>query len=79
MSHKDMRLRSPVVLRLDKGYTQEQVANALGMKLVTYKTKEQGRADWWAHEVYALTQLYDVSADYIFLDYKCHKKTQNIS
>lgn len=70
------KLLTPKLLRVEKNWTQEYVARSIDMPLETYKKKEVGQHKWWAHEVFALSQLYDVSMDYIFLDLKCQKKTQ---
>lgn len=75
MRRNEDRLITPKLLRIQNGYTQDYVAKEIQLPIETYKAKEQGRSKWWAHEIFALSQFYDVSMDYIFLGEKCHKKT----
>lgn len=66
---------TPKALRVNNNWTQEQVANRLGMPLVTYKRKENGHTDWYAKEIYKLSKLYGVSMDYFFIKEVSFKDT----
>ena len=52
-------------LRVDNGYTQEQIANHLGVKQNTYSQYEIGVLDYPIDAVIKLADFYDVSVDYL--------------
>lgn len=59
-------------LRLEKGYTKAEVAKAIGVSVSEYRKYERsfkalGKAPITV--VYGLSELYDVSADYMLADY----------
>lgn len=52
-------------LRLQHGFTQEYVAEAIGVSMITYIRYENGERQVKVPELLALAQLYHVSVDYI--------------
>jgi len=52
-------------LRIDKGYTQAQVAEYLGVKQNTYSQYEIGVLNYPIDAVIKLADLYNVSVDYL--------------
>ena len=52
-------------LRLEKGYTQKQVAAYLNKSETGYASWEQGLAEPSINDIILLCKLYSVSADYI--------------
>lgn len=52
-------------LREDEQYTQQFVANYLGMQLTTYRRYELGEREPPAWFIVKLSKLYNVSSDYI--------------
>lgn len=52
-------------LRTDNDYTQEQVANYLGIKQTVYSRYETGKNDMKIEYLVKLANYYGVSADYI--------------
>ena len=52
-------------LRVQHGYTQEYVAEAIGVSMITYIRYENGERQFKVPELLALAQLYHVSVDYI--------------
>jgi len=56
--------------------TQEEAARHLGISLTAYNRKENGKAKFYADELWKLAQLFGVSIN-IFFDRKCHNKTQD--
>lgn len=52
-------------LRTDNDYTQEQVANYLGIKQTVYSRYETGKNDMKIEYLVKLAIYYGVSADYI--------------
>lgn len=52
-------------LREDHDFTQQQVADYLGMKQPQYFRYEKGTRDIPSDVLIALSKLYDVSTDYI--------------
>ena len=43
-------------IRVGAGITQEQMANALGISIPTYKAKEDGKSDWKLSEMNKFTE-----------------------
>lgn len=62
-------------LRKEKGYTQQQVADILGVKRQVYRRYETGERMIPVCLLIRLSELYDVSCDYILelTDIKQHK------
>lgn len=54
-------------LRKEAGYTQEEMAEILGMSLTSYNNKENGRKDFWDYEVFKISSLLDKPVEEIFL------------
>ncbi|MGI5978619.1 MAG: helix-turn-helix domain-containing protein [Oscillospiraceae bacterium] len=52
-------------LRTDNDYTQEQIANYLGIKQTVYSRYETGKNDMKIEYLVKLANFYGVSADYI--------------
>ena len=52
-------------LRIDKGYTQEQVAQYLNVRQNTYSQYEVGRLNYPVEALIKLADLYGVSVDYL--------------
>ena len=52
-------------LRVDHGYTQQQVADYLGVKQNTYSQYEIGVLNYPLDVVIKLADLYEVSVDYL--------------
>lgn len=52
-----------LTLRSQKGYTQKEVAEKIGIKLGTYNAYEKARSEPSGEIVIRLAYLYDVSAD----------------
>ncbi len=57
---------TPKALRVNGGYTQKQVAEYLGISLTQYKRRENGKARWYADELYKLAKLYNVDISVFF-------------
>lgn len=56
-----------VRLREEAGYTQEEMAEFLGMSLTSYNNKENGKRDFWDYEVFKISCLLDKPIEQIFL------------
>ena len=54
--------------RVERGYTQSDVANALGMCLATYCHKEKGKYDFTLNEILKLVKVLDCKFEDIFLE-----------
>lgn len=52
--------------------TQEEVAKYLGITAKTYRDKEKGIYPFTQDEMFALSKLFDLSIDTIFLPRKFH-------
>lgn len=50
-----------------KKMTQEDVADYLGISVQTYRDKEKGKRPFTQDEMFALSKLFDLSIDTIFL------------
>lgn len=57
--------------------TQEGVANAMDMKLTTYKHKENGTYDFTIYEAYKLAEVLNTTVDIIFLNVSVNLKCSN--
>lgn len=53
-----------------KKMTQEDVAEYLGISVQTYRDKEKGKRPFTQDEMFALSKLFDLSIDTIFLPRK---------
>ena len=65
MRYEVMKFENIRNLRVDNGYTQEQIANHLGVKQNTYSQYEIGVLDYPIDAVIKLADFYDVSVDYL--------------
>ncbi|MGM9671341.1 MAG: helix-turn-helix domain-containing protein [Oscillospiraceae bacterium] len=52
-------------LRIDNGYTQQQIADYLNIKQNTYSQYETGTLNYPVDILMKLADLYDVSVDYL--------------
>ena len=52
-------------LRVDRNYTQQQIADYLGVKQITYSQYEIGVLNYPLDVVIKLADLYEVSVDYL--------------
>ena len=60
-------------LRKDKyKKTQQELADYLGISVVSYRNKEKGKNEFTQDEMFALAKLFDRSIDYIFLPREHH-------
>lgn len=53
-----------------KEMTQKEVADYLGMSIVTYREKEKGRSEFTQDEMFKLSELFGKKMDDIFLPRK---------
>ena len=60
-----MRFRRLCELRAEKGLTQKQVGDYLGISEHAYSLYETGKRDLTSDMLMALTDFYGVSADYL--------------
>ena len=58
--HKQLRS-----IRTKKGYTQQQIAQALGIRQTVYSRYETGENEMPMHHYIALADFYGVSLDYL--------------
>ncbi len=65
MRYEMMRYERIRNLRIDKGYTQKQVAQYLNIKQNTYSQYEIGVLNYPLETVSKLADLYGVSVDYL--------------
>lgn len=61
--------------RVNKGMTQKEVANALGISINAYRGRENGQLKFFAHELARLSDLFDMPL-LNFLESECHIQTQ---
>lgn len=54
-------------LRKENGFSQEELAKLLNVSAKTYGTKERGTASFDSDEMFALSKLFKVPMDDIFL------------
>lgn len=52
-------------IRIHRGYTQKEIAEAIGIHRVIYSRYETGKVDPRATIIQKLSEFYDLSADYI--------------
>lgn len=57
---------TPKGLRVSEGYTQQQVADYLGLSLSQYKRKENNEVRFYADEIFELSQMYKVPVNIFF-------------
>lgn len=65
MRYEIMRFEAIRNLRIDRGYTQQQVAQYLNIKQNTYSQYEIGVLNYPIDTLMKLADLYDVSVDYL--------------
>ena len=53
-------------LRAERGYSQQIVANLLGISTATYCRKENGIKDFSRYEIEALLKVFDIKYDDLF-------------
>lgn len=51
--------------RLDKGYTQTEIANQLGLPQQTWQRYETGKNDLKMSTIYAICKALDISSDWL--------------
>ena len=49
--------------RINKGYTQREIAELLGVKQNTYSDKERGKSAFTIYEIKILKELFEVTYD----------------
>lgn len=54
--------------RVERGFSQERLADALGMPVVTYRTKENGISAFTEVEIKKICELLDKSVTDIFFN-----------
>lgn len=64
MSSINRRLKG---LRVENGYTQSEIADALGMSLSTYYNKETGKRTFSVKEAISISKLFNKPIEEIFL------------
>lgn len=52
--------------RVEKGYSQERLADAIGMPLITYRTKENGLSVFTEPEIYKICEVLGAKVTDIF-------------
>jgi transcriptional regulator with XRE-family HTH domain len=65
MRYEVMKFENIRNLRVDKGYTQKQVGEYLGISQNTYSQYEIGVLNYPVDVIIKLAQLYGVSTDYL--------------
>ena len=65
MRYEMMKYENIRSLRIDRGYTQEQIAKYLGISQNTYYQYEIGVLNYPLDAVVKLADFYDVSTDYL--------------
>ena len=65
MRYEMMRFENIRSLRIDKGYTQRQIAEVLGISQNTYSQYEVGVLNYPVDALLKLADLYGVSVDYL--------------
>lgn len=58
-------------LRKEKGLTQKEVADQLGINVTTYINKEIGESQFKANEMFVLRELFGKRIEEIFLPVNC--------
>lgn len=53
-------------LRVEKGFTQEKIAEALGISTYSYNLKEQGKRDFTDSEISKLGEILGVESSIFF-------------
>ncbi len=66
MRYEIMKFKNIRNLRIDRGFTQKQVGEYLGISQNTYSQYEIGVLNYPVDVVIKLAELYDVSTDYLF-------------
>ena len=65
MRYEVMKFENIRSLRIDRGYTQKQIGEYLGISQNTYSQYEIGILNYPVDVVIKLAQLYSVSTDYL--------------
>ena len=65
MRYEIMKFETIRNLRIDNGYTQDQIAKYLGIKQNTYSQYEIGVLNYPIDVLMKLADFYDVSVDYL--------------
>ena len=65
MRYEVMKYENIRSIRIDRGYTQEQIARYLGISQNTYSQYEIGVLNYPVDAVTKLADFYDVSTDYL--------------
>ena len=66
MRYEVMKFENIRNLRIDRGYTQKQIGEYLGISQNTYSQYEIGVLNYPVDVIIKLAQLYGVSTDYLF-------------
>ena len=66
MRYEIMKFKNIRNLRIDRGFTQKQIGEYLGISQNTYPQYEIGVLNYPVDVVIKLAQLYSVSTDYLF-------------
>lgn len=61
--------------RVNAGISQKEAAKQLSISLTAYNRKENGRAKFYADELYKLAEMFGIDID-IFFELGCRKKTR---
>ncbi len=73
----DKKFRYLRALRVQYGYTQEQMANILGVHVGTYNRKEQGLSQFSVIEAKTISDLFNNTIEDIFFNEGVHAKGTN--
>lgn len=65
MRYEIMKYENIRNIRIDRGYTQKQIAEYLGISQNTYSQYEVGILNYPVDAIVALAAFYDVSTDYL--------------
>lgn len=65
MRYEMMKYENIRSIRIDKGYTQEQIAKQLGISQNTYSQYEIGVLNYPVDAIVKLADIYGVSTDYL--------------
>lgn len=65
-----MRQGNLIMLRKENRYSQEEIAQVLGISLATYGQKERGERDFKLEEMFKLSDFFDLPMEKIFLSRK---------
>ncbi|MCD7130587.1 helix-turn-helix domain-containing protein [Limosilactobacillus agrestis] len=60
-----------------KGMTQQQMADYLNISVKAYRDKENGKNQFTQDEMFAISKLFDLNIDTIFLPRKFHIGTKS--